>query len=246
MTDPPLPPRADYESTPLSRSEYIAAIVHLYRGELYRSNTWRLRLDTTTNWAVLTTAGLLSFSFGPGQHSHWILLLGLAVVSLFLAFEARRFRFWHVWRSRVRMIEENFYGPILRRDPVSPEQHWGEWVAADLFHPRFKIGRLVAIRARLSRNYWAIYFVLVTSWIVKVLLEPDPASSWTDIRRNLELASGGRSELFLPWWIPLLYVGVFLAGLLVLVVLTPGTPKDELEYWGMDDKQAKRPSPFDL
>ena len=48
----------DYESTPLTRSEYIAAIVHLYRGELYRANSWRIRLDNTTNWAILTAAGL--------------------------------------------------------------------------------------------------------------------------------------------------------------------------------------------
>ena len=59
--------RIDYESTPLSRGEYITAVVHLYRGELHRANAWRLRLDNTTNWAVLTTAGLLTFSFGEGR-----------------------------------------------------------------------------------------------------------------------------------------------------------------------------------
>ena len=61
---------SDYESTPLSRQEYISAIVHLYRGELYRATSWRIRLDNTTNWAVLTTAGLLSLSFGATSHSH--------------------------------------------------------------------------------------------------------------------------------------------------------------------------------
>ena len=53
----------EYESTPLSRQEYISAIVHLYRGEMSRATAWRIRLDTTTNWAVLTTAGLLAFAF---------------------------------------------------------------------------------------------------------------------------------------------------------------------------------------
>ena len=33
----------------------IGALSHLYRGEIYRSTVWRTRLDSTTNWAVLTT-----------------------------------------------------------------------------------------------------------------------------------------------------------------------------------------------
>jgi uncharacterized membrane protein len=43
--NPPSEKRApvDYESTPLTRQEYISAIVHLYRGELDRATTWRLR-----------------------------------------------------------------------------------------------------------------------------------------------------------------------------------------------------------
>ena len=35
----------------------LTVLAHLYRGELYRANSWRMRLDNTTNWAVITTAG---------------------------------------------------------------------------------------------------------------------------------------------------------------------------------------------
>jgi uncharacterized membrane protein len=52
-----------FESFPLTRPEYISAMVHFYRGEMHRSQVWRTRLDTTTNWAVVTTAGLISFAF---------------------------------------------------------------------------------------------------------------------------------------------------------------------------------------
>jgi uncharacterized membrane protein len=38
----------------------ITALAHLYRGELYRNTVWRTRLDTTTNWAVVTTGIALS------------------------------------------------------------------------------------------------------------------------------------------------------------------------------------------
>ena len=52
-----------FEDYPLTRQEYINVMVHFYRGEIHRSTVWRQRLDATTNWAVLTTAGILSFSF---------------------------------------------------------------------------------------------------------------------------------------------------------------------------------------
>jgi uncharacterized membrane protein len=40
----------------------ITALSHLYRGEVYRSTVWRTRLDTTTNWAVVTTGLALSMT----------------------------------------------------------------------------------------------------------------------------------------------------------------------------------------
>lgn len=203
---------ADYESTPLTRPEYISAIVHLYRGELDRATTWRLRLDATTNWAVLTTAGLLSFAFGVESHSHLVLLIGLAMVSVFWMIEARRYRYADIWYARVRKIEENFYGPILRRDPVSPRREWGQVVAEDLFRPTFRVSRWYALKKRLLRNYWAIYLVLVGSWVVKLLAHPSGASSWSEIRARLEVG-------FLPWWLPLCALGVFVAFLGLVVHL---------------------------
>jgi len=35
----------------MSPGEFNTAMIHFYRGEVQRSNTWRNRLDTTTNWA---------------------------------------------------------------------------------------------------------------------------------------------------------------------------------------------------
>jgi len=205
---------ADYESTPLTRQEYISAIVHLYRGELDRATTWRLRLDATTNWAVITTAGVLSYSFGGEQHSHLGPLLGVALVSVFWMIEARRYRYADIWYARVRKIEENFYGPILRRDPVSPRREWGQLVADDLFRPRFKVTRAFALRKRLLRNYWPIFLVLLGAWAMKIIVHPTPAQKWEDVRANLE---GG----LLPWWVPLALVACFLA--FVAWVIAAGT-----------------------
>jgi uncharacterized membrane protein len=68
--------------------------VHFYRGELYRSQVWRTRLDTTTNWAVVPTAAMVTFAFGEAAHSHIILLLSSLVIAVFLCQEARRFRYF--------------------------------------------------------------------------------------------------------------------------------------------------------
>ena len=45
----------------------IGALAHLYRGEMYRSTVWRTRLDTTTNWSVVTTGIALSVTFSSVQ-----------------------------------------------------------------------------------------------------------------------------------------------------------------------------------
>ena len=231
--------RADYESTPVSRAEYIAALVHLYRGELFRSNAWRLRLDNTTNWAVLTTAGLITFTFGEGAHTHWTLLIGMTMVGVFLVFEARRFRYADVWRSRVRMIEENFYGPILRRDPRSPEKDWGRLVARDLFDPRFTITRMQALRARFVRNYWALFVVIISAWSVRILTYPTPAQEWSQIRERLS------TGFLLPWWMPLLYVGCILTGIILLVTCTDSIP-DPLATLRDSDARTDRKRMLDL
>ncbi len=219
---PPPPIPADYESTPITRQEYISAIVHLYRGEMYRATAWRIRLDNTTNWAVLTTAGLLSLSFGSGAPANVELFVGVPLISVFWAFESRRYRYADIWQSRVRKIEENFYGPILRRDPVSPEREWGQLVAKDLFRPRFKITRFEALRARFLRNYWTIFCVLLLAWMVKILTG---AHRWEQVRARLELGP-------LPWWVPFVVIVGLLSAIALLLFTTRHTRAEE-DHWNI-------------
>ena len=67
----------------------IGALAHLYRGEVYRSTAWRTRLDSTTNWAVVTTGIALSATFSSAQASPLPMVLVGLIVSVFLLFEAR-------------------------------------------------------------------------------------------------------------------------------------------------------------
>lgn len=220
-----------FEGTALSRSEYISALVHFYRGELSRATEWRVRLDTTTNWALFSVMGLVTFSFGDPSHSHMALLVGMLLVYTFLGIEARRFRFFDVWRARVRMIEENFFGPILRRDLESPIQDWGMLVAEDLLHPRFKITYHQALRARLMRNYGVLFLLLLLSWLLKLAMSADQMDPGRGAYSVLDAMGLGP----VPWWIPLSLVLGLYFYLLTVIVLVPSVSSPEKEYWGVDE-----------
>lgn len=166
--------KTTFEDYPLTRGEYISAMVHFYRGELGRADAARARLDPTTNWAVVTAGAVFSFAFRI-DNSHVTLLLALLLISIFLGFEARRFRHFDCWRSRVRMIEENFWIPMIRRNLASPRMDWRESVAEDLDRPKFKITFLEAIGMRLRYNYLWIYLAILAAWLVKVHIHPTNA-----------------------------------------------------------------------
>jgi uncharacterized membrane protein len=58
----------------------IGALAHLYRGEVYRSTVWRTRVDSSTNWAVVTTGIALSATYSSAEASPLpMVLVGLLV-----------------------------------------------------------------------------------------------------------------------------------------------------------------------
>lgn len=174
-----------FEETPLTRPEYLNVMVHFYRAEVSRSTSWRQRLDATTNWAVLTSAGMLSFTFATTQHSHVLLLLSNLIIVSYLLIEARRFRFFEVYRARVRMIEENLIQPVITREVRSPKSQWGHQVAADLDRPKYKTTFLQAIGFRLRRNYAFSFAILLGGWILKLAMHPSVAGSFGEIYQRV-------------------------------------------------------------
>src|SRR5713101_8580108 len=109
----------------------IGALSHLWRGEVYRSTVWRVRFDTTTNWAVVTTGIAFSASFSAANASPLPLaLVGLLVV-FFLLIEARRYRYFNIWRLRARALETSFYVPMLRGDALLTDAGWMQRIAQD-------------------------------------------------------------------------------------------------------------------
>ena len=85
-SQPALPPAPIRE---FSAAE-IGALAHLYRGEVYRSTVWRTRLDSTTNWAVVTTGIALSVTYSSAEASPLPMVLVGLLVSVFVLYEARR------------------------------------------------------------------------------------------------------------------------------------------------------------
>jgi len=193
----------DFESQPLTRSEYISAMVHFYRGEVDRSNVWRQRLDNTTNWAVVTSAAIITFSFAAPDRTHLILLLCNFIILGFLFIEARRFRFFSVYRARVRMLEENFMLPLLTRNLLSPKEDWRELVAMDLDVPKFKTTLIESLALRIRYIYYWIFSAVAISWLVKVAIHPEPASSFAGLYSNIE------ESLNVPGWLLLAIGAVF-------------------------------------
>jgi uncharacterized membrane protein len=150
-------------------------MVHFYRGEVQRSNTWRSRLDNTTYWAVLTVAGALSFAFSSTNNPHFLIPIISILVAIFLLMEARRYRYYEIWASRVRVIETGYLARMLAPDGVPADQEWASHLASDLLTPHFTISVWEAIGRRLRRNYIWLFALLALSWNLKVYLHPQAA-----------------------------------------------------------------------
>jgi uncharacterized membrane protein len=154
-------------------------MAQLFRGELSRSDTWRTRLDQTTNWALTVTAASVSFSFSDKYSSHVILLVGLFMVSAFLILEARRYRYYDLWNRRLRLIEGGYWSPLLRKEPVDPDAM--RELAAELARPQLQLSYFSALATRLNRAYGPIILALLITWFVKVYSHPTQAKSWEEI-----------------------------------------------------------------
>lgn len=189
--EPPADSARAFEDYPLTRPEYINALIHFYRGELHRTTIWRTRLDQTTNWAIVLLAGVFSFTFSSEGAHHSTLLFGNVLIVLLLGIEARRYRRFDAWYARVRMIEENFYIPILKRDLISPMGQWRQRVAEDLLAPKFKMTPLEAIGIRLSRNYVWLLLTMLLGWIGKLVMPsafaPGYAHTLSDVYERMHV-----------------------------------------------------------
>ena len=164
---------------PATSAELVSTVAHYYRGEMSRMISWRDRIDRTTNWAITMVAGMLSLSLSARDAHHGVLLFAILIVFLLLTIESRRYRFFHVYRGRVRLIERNYYARIFAAQEPADPVLWMAQLAEDLRFPRFTISLNQAMARRLRRNYGWIFLILLFAWLLKTTsarLQPSAAS----------------------------------------------------------------------
>ncbi|ELY61225.1 DUF2270 domain-containing protein [Natronolimnohabitans innermongolicus] len=140
---------------------------HLYRGEMERTVEWRSRLDTTTNWAVTVTSAIVAYAFS-GEVSHAVILAGLMMGTVFLFIEARRFRDYDIWRSRVRVLQENLFANALDPSKGIEQDAWRAELSADYRDPAPKLGYRAAFSHRLRRVYLPLMSAVLLGWVFHV------------------------------------------------------------------------------
>lgn len=165
----------------------IGALAHLYRGEVYRSTVWRTRLDTTTNWAVVTLGVALSITFSSPEASPLPLLLVGILIILFLSLEARRYRYFSVWRARSRWLETHFFVPMLMDGDLHTESDWQRTLAADYSRPQYHISYAMAFARRVRSNYLWILLIQSVAYIGKLIVHPTPARDLATLIRRADI-----------------------------------------------------------
>ncbi|GAB4241521.1 MAG: hypothetical protein Kow00109_17000 [Acidobacteriota bacterium] len=222
----------DYGPYHLSPSDFFTAMVHFYRGEVSRSNTWRSRLDNTTNWAVVTTAAVLTFAFSSIEHSHVVILISLLLIFLFLVIEARRYRYYELWALRVRLMETDFFAAMLR-SPHRPHEEWSARLVASLLNPEFPISFWEAIGRRLRRNYIWLFTVMGLAWVLKLVLYPAEAITFPRFLEHAALGSIPGDWVFgtvVAFFVFIYSLALFTAGLRA----SPGEVLTQEQVLGVD------------
>ena len=189
----------------------IGALAHLYRGEVYRSTVWRTRLDTTTNWAVVTLGVALSITFSSPSASPLPLVLVGVLILLFLALEARRYRYFNVWRARARWIEKHFYVPMLIDSDLHTEEDWQGQLAEDYRNPRYHITYVTALARRVRSNYLWILLIQTLAYLGKLIVHPAPVANLSSFVARADIGP-------IPGWLILLLGLVYILTFVGLAI----------------------------
>ena len=200
---------------PTSTSEQVNAVIHYYRGEMGRMTSWRDRIDRTSNWAITVVAALLSISLSTPSSHHGVILFGMLLVSLLLIIEARRYRFFDIYRGRIRQLERCYFAQVLSPQ-AELNSDWASAIAQSLRKPTFLISYRQALVRRIRRNYCWMYLILIMAWGLKIsspILLPEDSnaevvSRWSDLVQNAALGP-------VAGWIVLLFVGSLYAAVFV-------------------------------
>lgn len=222
--DNELPPQLSQK--PLSSGEFVTTISHYHRAEIARMAGWRDRLDRTTNWAITVVAAMLSLSLSTASAHHGVLIFAMLLILLLLWIEARRYRFFDVYRMRVRQLERHYFAQLF-----SPREdnavNWLQIVGESLRTPKFLVSTRTAFARRLRRNYSYLFFILLVAWILKISTPGLKEDAVGGLVGSLDEAVGNATLGLLPGWLVVAGIAAFYAALLVVALV-----------WGKSDADA--------
>jgi uncharacterized membrane protein len=101
----------------------------------------------------------------PTAH-HGVLLFAMVLVLLLLVIEARRYRFFDVYRNRVRRLERNYFAQVFAPE-LGATDDWVQGLGADLRKPLFLTSLRQALSRRMRRNYCWLFLILLFAWLAK-------------------------------------------------------------------------------
>jgi uncharacterized membrane protein len=221
MENAPSLPATSKTTAPLTSTELVNTMSHFHRAEIARMAGWRDRLDRTTNWALTVAAAMLSVSLSSPTSHHGVVLFAMLLTLLLLWIEARRYRFFDVYRARVRQFERYYFAQIFSPQPDFAS-NWMLILGEMLRSPKFLISQRVAFARRLRRNYIFIFLILLAAWILKIstpkLQDSGPRTDFVhsvlEIVRNSTLGP-------LPGVVVVGLVGLFYAAMIYIAWFTP-------------------------
>ena len=220
MEPTPLP---EFPASPVDPQLFNASMVQLYRGEMQRMTTWRARLDITSHWAILLATGMTTFTLGTTALPHYILLLGLAIITMLMLMESRRYQHLHHSKWRLQLLEHCFFSRQLHCGEPPENLSWRKQLSLDLQHPHFTISALMAARLRLRRTYLMIFYFITAVWLTKIFIHPLSPGSPGEFYRRLAIGE------LIPSWFVTASATLFILSFTILAATTPS--EEALERW---------------
>jgi uncharacterized membrane protein len=227
MNETPSRPGPTNPSGPFTSAEFVNTLIHYHRAEIARMAGWRDRLDRTTNWALTVAAAMLSVSLSSPTAHHGVLLFAMLLILLLLWIEARRYRFFDVYRARVRQFERYHFAQVFSPQPDFAS-NWLLALGDSLRAPKFLISQRTAFARRLGRNYLYVFLILLLAWILKISTPKlqDEGVSRRFVASIVEaIHNAGLGPV--PGEIVTVFVAIFYAAL-VWIVATSGDEEGEL------------------
>lgn len=198
-------------------SDRTTILAHFYRASVIHADVWRRRLDATTNWAVVTTAAVITFAFGQVQAPHFVLLMAVLFPLFFLVMESRRYQIHHMWELRIRGLQKYVIGPALMGEEAIDREVVESGLAAigrDLGSTVPRISLLQAAGYRMRRNYGPLFTIVLLAWLGKLWLTPQPTYELSEL---VDRAAVGT----VPGTLVLAAVGLFFVGCILLAISAP-------------------------